>query len=54
MGIAAPDGGFQTTNYFPLYSERFRDLPELVTAYIEAFAEMWPEIAGKDPTAARP
>ena len=45
MGVAAPDGGFRSARYFPLYSQRYRDLPELLAAYIETFADMRPDVS---------
>jgi hypothetical protein len=38
-------GGYMSPRYRDIYSERYRDLPELVAAYIEAFAAMWPDMA---------
>lgn len=47
MGAASFLGSMSAT-YRDIYSERYRDLPELVAAYIEAFAAMWPDIAATD------
>ena len=47
MGTASFLGSMSAT-YRDIHSERYRDLPELVAAYIEAFAAMWPDVAGKD------
>jgi len=39
--------GSMSARYRDIYSERCRDLPELVAAYIETFAEMWPDLEMK-------
>jgi hypothetical protein len=53
MGAASVLGSM-SASYRDIYSERYRDLPELVAAYIEAFAAMWPDVAGKDLAEAKP
>jgi hypothetical protein len=44
---AASLGGYISPRYRDVNSERCRDLPELVAAYIETFAEMWPGLEMK-------
>jgi hypothetical protein len=45
-GCVARAGGDAARGRAALGRRRYRDLPELVAAYIEAFAAMWPDIAG--------